>query len=105
MGRVVPRVSTGRMKVLAQMLEEIDYEALSAWTAVALELHDYQYNGPDPDLALSKYRSRREAAVDVKLLIEELTKRIEELKPRVRWSNDLEEALNEPRKNPTKDKQ
>ncbi len=56
-------------------------------------------------MALSKYRSRREAAVDVKLLIEELTKRIEELKPRVRWSNDLEEALNEPRKNPTKDKQ
>ncbi len=91
--RAVPRVPTGRMKALSQMLEEVGHGGLSAWTAVALDLHDYQYNGPDPDMALSKYGSRGEAAADVRLLAKELIKRIEELKPRVKWSDELEDAL------------
>ncbi len=61
----------------------------------ALELHDYQYNGLDPDLVMSKYRNREEAAVDVKLLVRELIRRIEELKARVKWTDELENALTE----------
>ncbi|MGC9180928.1 MAG: PaREP1 family protein, partial [Vulcanisaeta sp.] len=91
--RAVPRVPTSRMKALSQMLEDVGYGGLSAWTDKALNLHDYQYNGPDPDMALSKYRNREEAAVDVKLLVKELVRRIEELKPKLKWSDELENAL------------
>ncbi|WP_083805521.1 PaREP1 family protein [Vulcanisaeta moutnovskia] len=72
MDRAVPRVPTGRMKALSQLLEDVGYGGLSAWTDKALDLHDYQYNGPDPGMALSKYRSREEAVVGVKLVINEL---------------------------------
>jgi hypothetical protein len=41
-------------------------------------------------MAVSKYRSREEAAVDVKLLVRELVRRVEELKPRVKWYDELE---------------
>ncbi|BDR92092.1 PaREP1 family protein [Vulcanisaeta souniana] len=95
MERAVPRVPTTRMKALSQMLEKVGYGVLSAWTDKALNLHDYQYNGPDPDMAMSKYRNRGEAAVDVKLLIGELIRRIEELKARVKWTDELENALME----------
>ena len=91
--RAVPRVPTGRMKALSQMLEEVGYSGISSWTDKALNLHDYQYNGPDPDMALSKYGNRGEAAVDIKLLVNELVKRIEELKSRIKWSDELENTL------------
>ncbi|ADY01278.1 PaREP1 domain containing protein [Vulcanisaeta moutnovskia 768-28] len=91
--RAVPRVPTSRMKALSQMLEEIGYDGLSAWTSTALDLHDYQYNGPDPDMALSKYRGREEAAYDIRLLINELIRRIEELRTRIKWSDEIENAL------------
>ena len=93
MERAVPRVPTGRMKALSQMLEEAGHPGISLGTALALDLHDYQYNGPDPDMAVSKYRSRGEAAVDVKLLVRELARRVEELKPRVKWGIELENML------------
>ncbi|WP_054850444.1 PaREP1 family protein [Vulcanisaeta sp. JCM 14467] len=91
--RAVPRVPTSRMKALSQMLEEIGHRNMSAWTSIALDLHDYQHNGPDPDMAVSKYRNREEAAIDIKLLINELVRRVEELKPKVRWGDELENAL------------
>ncbi len=76
------------------MPEEVGHGGISPWTDKALDLHDYQYNGPDPDLVLSKYRNRDEAAVGIKLLIDELIRRIEGLRPRVRWGGDeLEGAL------------
>jgi hypothetical protein len=90
MDRAVLRVPTSRMKTLSQMLESLGHNILSAWSDKALDLNDYQYNGPDPDMAVSKYRSREEAAVDVKLLVRELVRRIEELKPRVKWYDELE---------------
>ncbi len=62
MERAVPRIPMSRMKALSQMLEEIGHQGILPWTAVALDLHDYQYNGPDPDMAMSKYRNREEAA-------------------------------------------
>ncbi len=81
------------MKALSQMLEEVGYPGISFAIDKALNLHDYQYNGPDPDMAVSKYRNREEAAIDIELLINELVRRVEELKPRVRWGDELENAL------------
>ena len=54
--RAVPKIPTSRMKALSQMLEGIGYSEISFITNRALNLHDYQYNGPDPDMSLSKYR-------------------------------------------------
>jgi hypothetical protein len=61
----VSRVPTSKMKTLAHLLKEIGYNDVSPWTDKALNLHDYQYHGPDPDLALSKYTRREEAAADI----------------------------------------
>ncbi|AFA40093.1 Archaeal PaREP1/PaREP8 family [Pyrobaculum oguniense TE7] len=93
MERAVPRIPTTRMKTLSQLLEEIGHTGISPWTDKALNLHEYQYNGPDPDLAVSMYRTRAEAAKDVVLLVAELTRRAEALKARVKWTTELEEAL------------
>ncbi|GAB6944295.1 PaREP1 family protein [Vulcanisaeta sp. JCM 14467] len=93
MSKAVPRVPITRMVRLSQMLEEIGYSGISPATDTALNLHDYQRNGPDPDMAVSKYRDREEAAVDIKLLINELVRRIEELKPKIKWGDELENAL------------
>jgi PaREP1 len=86
------------MKELGRLLEEADHYGISAWTAVALDLHDYQYHGPDPDMALSKYTTRKSAAVDVVELIQELARRVEALKGRVKWTEELERALEEVRR-------
>jgi len=90
----VPRVPTTKMKTLARMLEDLGHEAISAWTALALDLHDYQYHGPDPDMALSKYTTREEAAADARKLAAEVARRVEALRARV-WSDELEKALKE----------
>jgi len=90
----VPRVPTTKMKTLARMLEDLGHEAISAWTDKALDLHDYQYHGPDPDMALSKYTTREEAAADIVMMVREIIRRVEALKSRV-WSRELEKALEE----------
>jgi len=95
--RAVPRVPTTRMKELGRLLEEAGHYGISAWTAVALDLHEYQYHGPDPDMALSKYTTR-ESAADALLLLKELARRLETLKSRVKWSDELEKALEEVKK-------
>ncbi len=96
--RAVPRVPSAKMKELSRLLRDVGHEGITAWTAVALDLHEYQYHGPDPDMALSKYTTRESAAADVVELIQELTKRIEALKGRVKWSDELEKALEEVRR-------
>jgi thermostable 8-oxoguanine DNA glycosylase len=96
--RAVPRVPTTRMKELSRLLRDVGHEGITAWTAVALDLHEYQYHGPDPDMALSKYTTRESAAADVVELIQELAKRIETLKGRVKCSDELEKALEEVRR-------
>jgi hypothetical protein len=96
--RAVPRVPTAKMKELSRLLRDVGHEGITAWTAVALDLHDYQYHGPDPDMALSKYATRESAAADMVELIQELTKRIEALKGRIKWGDELEKALEEVRR-------
>ncbi|AKT33880.1 Archaeal PaREP1/PaREP8 family [Pyrobaculum sp. WP30] len=96
--RAVPRVPTTRMKELGRLLEEVGHYGISAWTDKALDLHDYQHHGPDPDTALSKYTTRESAAADVLLLLKELARRVETLRGRVKWSEELEKALEEVRR-------
>jgi len=93
--RAVPRIPTAKMKELSRLLRDVGHEGITAWTAVALDLHDYQYHGPDPDMALSKYTTRESAAADMVELLQELTKRIETLKKRIKWGDELEKALEE----------
>ena len=93
--KAVPRVPTTKMKELSRLLRDAGHEGITAWTAVALDLHDYQYHGPDPDMALSKYATRGSAAADVVELLQELARRVEALRGRVKWSEELEEALEE----------
>jgi hypothetical protein len=96
--RAVPRIPTAKMKELSRLLKEAGHEGITAWTAVALDLHDYQYHGPDPDTALSKYATRESAAADVVELLQELTRRVETLRSRVKWGDELEKALEEVRR-------
>jgi hypothetical protein len=91
----VARVPTTRLKPLSRLLARVGYEGVSAWTDKALNLHDYQYNGPDPDMALSKYSSRREAAHDVVELLLQVARLAGSLRGRVEWSADHEEELKE----------
>ncbi|MFP3192681.1 MAG: PaREP1 family protein [Thermoproteus sp.] len=93
-----PRVPTTRMKALSNMLEDVGHAGLVFVTSTALDLHDYQHHGPDPDMALSKYAGREEAAADVARLAAELARRVEALKGRVKWSDELEKALEEVKK-------
>ncbi len=96
--RAVPRIPTAKMKELSRLLRDVGHEGITFVTALALDLRDYQYHGPDPDMALSKYTTRESATADVVELIQELTKRVEALKGRVRWSEELEKALEEVRR-------
>jgi len=96
--KAVPRVPTTRMKELGRLLEEAGHYGISAWTDKALDLHDYQYHGPDPNIDLSKYATRQSAAADDLLLLKELSRRVETLKSRVKWSEELEKAMEEARR-------
>jgi len=96
--KAVPRVPTTKMKELGRLLDEAGHYGISAWTDKALDLHDYQYHGPDPDMALSKYATRESAVADALLLLKELTRRVEALRSRVKWSEELEKALEEVKK-------
>ncbi len=94
----ISRVPTTKMKTLSNMLEDLGHAGLAFATSAALDLHDYQYHGPDPDMALSKYATREEAAVDIVRLAAEVARRVEALKSRVKWNEELEEALEEVKK-------
>jgi hypothetical protein len=93
--KAVPRVPTTRLKELPRLLKAAGHEGITFVTDKALDLHDYQYHGPDPDMALSKYATRQSAAADVVELLQELTRRIEALRSRIKWSEELEKALEE----------
>jgi len=86
------------MKELARLLRDVGHDGITFVTALALDLHEYQYHGPDPDMALSKYATRESAAADVVELLQELIKRVEALRGRIKWSEELEKALEEVRR-------
>jgi hypothetical protein len=96
--KAVPRVPTAKMKSLSRLLEKVGHGGISLWTDRALDLHDYQYHGPDPSGELSKYATREDAVADIKSVLQELARRVEALKSRVMWSDELERALEEVRR-------
>lgn len=65
MEKAVSRVPTTKVVKLSQMLEEVGYAGLLQSIVLALELHDYHYHGPYPDIALSKLRDTEEDAIAV----------------------------------------
>jgi len=91
----VPRVPATKMIALSLMLEKAGHEGISLWTDRALLLHDYQYNGPDPDVALSKFGSREEAVEYVLRVAGEVARRVEALRGRVKRPDELDRALAE----------
>ncbi len=93
--RAVPLVPTTRMKELSRLLRDVGHEGITFVTALALDLHEYQYHGPDPSGELSKYATRESAAADVVELLQELLRRVEVLKGRVSWTEELEKSLEE----------
>jgi hypothetical protein len=94
----VPRIPTAKMKELSRLLRDVGHEGITFVTDKALDLHDYQYHGPDPDAVLSKYATRESAAADVVELLQELVRRVEALKGRIKWGDELEKALEEVRR-------
>jgi thermostable 8-oxoguanine DNA glycosylase len=93
--KAVPRVPTTKMKELSRLLRDVGHEGITFVTDKALDLHDYQYHGPDPDMALSKYATRESAAADVVELMQELVRRVEALRGRLKWTEEIEKALEE----------
>jgi hypothetical protein len=93
--RAVPRVPTTKMKPLARLLEAMGHDGLALWTGNVLLLHDYQYHGPDPSGELSKYATREDAVADILSAVQVLARRIETLRGRIKWSGELEKALQE----------
>ncbi len=96
--KAIPRVLTGRLKPLARLVEEAGYPDYTHYTSTALELHDYQYHGPDPSGEFSKYPDREEAARDAIQLLSKLAKIVEEyVKPKLerkgKWTEEHQEAL------------
>jgi len=68
----IPRVPTARLKPLSRLVEKSGYSYFSLYTDRALDLHDYQYHGPDPAGELSKYPSENDAVEDILSLLQEL---------------------------------
>jgi len=93
--KAIPRVPTAKMKELSRLLRDVGHVGITFVTDKALDLHDYQYHGPDPDMALSKYTTRESAAADVVELIQELARRVEALRGHVKWTEELERVLEE----------
>jgi len=91
--KAVPRVPTTKMIPLSQMLRELGYRDVAFITDRALNLHDYQYHGPDPDMALSKYRTREEAARAVVELVSAVVDYVQRLRKRVALREEVEKAL------------
>jgi len=72
---VVALVPTSQMKKLAQLLGGEE----SALTSIALDLHSYQHNGPDPEGIYSPYPDEETAKRDVELLVKKVREYIAKL--------------------------
>ena len=94
----VSRVPTSKLKTLARLLTRVGYSHFSYYVDKVLNIHDYQYYGPDPDMAMSKYTSESEATQDILELLHTLIELVEDsLKPKLEelnaWKDQHSQAL------------
>ncbi len=90
--RRASRIPTSRLKRLPQLVASLGYRRVPHPTGTALNLHDYEYHGPDPDLALSKYTSSEKAVIDAVFELVSNTLKHRLVKPGV-WGKEHEEML------------
>jgi hypothetical protein len=60
---------TTRVRSVAQLLAGRYGEEVLYYTLIALDLHEFQYNGPDREGIFSRYRTEEEARRDVERLV------------------------------------
>jgi len=82
------------MVPLSQTLRELGCRDVAFITDRALNLHDCQYHGPDPNMALSNYHTREEATRAVVELVSAVVNYVEKLRDKC---GGCEQLLGEPR--------
>jgi hypothetical protein len=69
---VIAFMPTTKMREVASALEEVYGRELIHLTDVALNLHEFQYNGLDPEGVVSRYTYLEDVEKDVKYLAEKI---------------------------------
>jgi len=67
---IIALMPTTRLREVASMLEEVYGKELIHLTDIALNLHEFQYNGLDPEDIVSRYTNLNDVEKDVKYLAE-----------------------------------
>ena len=80
-------VPTHGMKGISMDLIRLGFTNLRAVSLTALDLHDYQYNGFDPDF--SPYRTRKEVREDILFVVSEVLSNLKSWFQGV-WDEELE---------------
>ena len=73
---VIAVMPTGLMKAVAQILATRHGDEVAYYTELAIDLREYQYNGPDPLGLLSRYINDEVARVDVEKLVKYLKEKV-----------------------------
>jgi len=80
---LIALMPTGRMWEVARVLRQIYGDVVVLLTALALNLHEVQYNGLDESGVLSKYSTLQQVEKDIKELAQRTTEFAETLKQRL----------------------
>jgi len=67
---IIALMPTTRLREVASMLEEVYGKELIHLTDIALNLHEFQYNGLDPEDIVSRYTNLNDVEKDIKYLAE-----------------------------------
>jgi len=67
---IIALMPTIRLREVASMLEEVYGKELIHLTDIALNLHEFQYNGLDPEDIVSRYTNLNDVEKDIKYLAE-----------------------------------
>jgi len=80
---LIALMPTGRMWEVARVLRQTYGDVVVLLTALALNLHEVQYNGLDESGILSKYSTLQQVKEDIKELAQRTTEFAETLKQRL----------------------
>ena len=84
---LIALMPTGKMWEVARVLRQIYGDVVVLLTALALNLHEVQYNGLDESGILSKYSTLQQVKEDIKELTQRATEFAKALKQRLNPSN------------------